>query len=292
MTEIIEFVHSPSCVFEYLKTVEPALFGPQALATIELAFKHGAYIAGGFARQVLQFGDSRELRPGACPGKAYGTLCQYLGSGDRIDTTRRFWRAERGDIDLFFPSRTALIAFNIEISDSKLLSNVYCASTTHSATELHCDSTTRVQIVSHKPAPIDELLNGFDIYNAMVAFNHEETVIPPQWHALEAEKMVHVHSWEKFNIILRINKYYRRHGMNKLSPKSSSEIALRAFEIVHQIRTNPLKVYLTNAPDMLTSLKRLLPSIDSDGLALLMTVYSNDEYGGPFAVLRKRGLQT
>jgi hypothetical protein len=252
---------------------------------LQLAFMHGAYVAGGFARLVASLMKSSKFDVN---DDSIYTLVSYLS----YDAHQR----QGADIDLFFPDEVALSEF-WKIYDVGANGIKSCCTRTMSfsaaARELIVNNRCRVQVIDRYVGEIKQQLSNFDIYNAMVAFNDHHMIIPKYWNDLEKEKVLHVSSWESPFIIGRISKWFRRHGYNKLSPKSITEIGDVTLELLKQLKVKPN----LNCPYPVTydrvcrQLKKFIPQMTNEKLLMLMPLYSVDGYNehhGPLTELRHR----
>lgn len=279
----IEFQRTPSRVFDALGQVKPRIIGQQTATALRLAFKHGAYVAGGFARIIAvhelgtETGDDRIRR--------------YLGVGQSIERNARLWKASKGDVDLFFPHLKALELFWADVALDPVLKGIPIhPMKSNACVELDCDKDTVVQVITSRTAPIEMMLSGFDLYNAMVAFNGEEFIEPVGWRALEEQRMVHVVNWTSPYVINRITKWFYKHHMKNLSPKTASEIGPYALEVVARLQKEPIVMPWGTMTyhSVVNKLKKFLPLLPNEELARLISTYPLTAYSGAFGVLQSR----
>lgn len=279
----IEFKRSPCRAFDALWQAKPWIIGQQATAILRLAFQRGAYVAGGFARVVAAY------EPGTEDGDS--RIRQYLGVGHKIERQRRFPKTGRGDVDVFFPSESSLASFLGDVALEPVLKGLPIHEmASGAAVEFDCDEVVVVQVITSRTAPIEEMLSGFDLYNAMVAFNGEEFIEPVGWRELEKQKMVHVSNWTSPYVINRITKWFYKHRMTTLSPKTSTEIGTYAIEIIAQLKKEPIAMPWGKMTfdSVVHKLKEFLPLLPNEELARLISVYPLTAYKGAFNVLRTR----
>lgn len=281
MGERVTLTRTPSDVFTMLCMPKRVLTAAVKLV-LQTAFDQGAYVCGGAARMVINSASSQE---------DIERLHMYVRPGP-IRNRGRFWRSDRGDVDLFFPSKPALTEFWRTINDHPRHQHVVerIRSISGSSVDMIVDSVI-VSVIEGFVGPVEDVLNRFDIYNAMVAFNHQEIIVPEGWHALEDEKMLHVANWTTPYVIHRINKWFWKHGMKKLSPKTASELGEQALQIMSRLSKEPIVMPwgTLTANSVVPKLKVLLPHLNNEELVKLVSIYPIDAYDGAFDILRRRG---
>lgn len=249
------------------------------LAMLEAAFRHGAYVAGGFAHVVADDVAKRRVH-------------EYLRVYERIDRSKQCWKGGRGDIDIFFQSSDGLDAFYAEImaNSAKYFTSSY-EPASRSCVELDCDDVVSVQVITKYIGPIENVLADFDIYNAMVAFNDKELILPVGWKELNEQRVLHVANWTSPYVIHRINKWFNKHCYRDLSPATALELGTQALEIMNRLKKEPIEMPWgkITADNVAHKLKRFLPRLTNDDLLMLLSVYPADVYNGAFTVLAHRG---
>lgn len=270
--------------------VSPALF-PIVLS----AFEHGAYVAGGFAEVVMKhfIGDIHDEQLEL-------DVATYLDVTRRIDRSKGWWRARRGDIDLFFQGETDMSTFLERVTSNDQLSDRCMGDTpTHAAVEFDCGSVL-VQAVKCNVGPIDQVLGGFDIHNAMVAFNDKETVSAQGWDDITRLKVLHVANWTSPFVISRLTKWLHKHKLTALSPKTALEIVPQSLALIDRLQKHPLPQMTPGTdsitPSLVTShLRMLLPHLSNSDLLVVSSLYSEetnnygDAFPNPLKLLSKRG---
>lgn len=280
----VTFNRQPCDIFARLANERPWILRSQAVEVMKLAFSHGAYVAGGFARVALK-------DPSISSEHAYDRIVSYLQSSESINRDRRHFHANRGDVDLFFPDDRSLKAFGVELNLTPSLAVIpRHQEPPRACFDLDCDDRVIVQVICGYLAPIEQQLRSFDLYNAMVAFNDKESIIPTEWAFLEEERMIHVVNWTSPYVINRICKWFYKHGMRKMTPKTADEIGGKALEIVVALRKEPVKMpwgTLTSG-NVVNRLHQFLPMLTNEELIKLMALYPPSVYNGAFHILRKR----
>lgn len=281
---------------------------PNTVELIRLAFNHGGYVAGGFARHVminLDKLDSRHNSPSEISSLT-SNLRGYLQNYRRVENS---WsHVNRGDIDIFFPHNNNLQQFLLARVDAHVSSVTMLEPKSNRAIDFVSDKDTLVNVITGFTFPKEEQLSRFDIVNAMVAFDDDEIVVAKDWQGYEEKKQLHVVNWESIFIVSRIAKWMRKHKLSTLSPTTASLVASRALDIIKElgdrdkawhttsitpgilgvVGSNVTKIPAYKSYAVLQSLKALLPMLSNEQLLLLSTVYGHDAYDGAFQVLRSR----
>lgn len=283
----IKFTRRPTDVFQRLVSERPRLLRSQAEELLRTAFKHNAYVAGGFARVVT----SAEGAPN--DEKRQDRLWRYLEQHDPIDRSNRWWKVGRGDIDLFFQNHADLAKFEHEVSRFPVFEKNRYPSPSGSCIEFDCDKCVCVQVVTRYVAPIEEQLKSFDIYNAMVAFNDKEMIMPHDWKDYEDSNTLHVVGWRSPFTVQRMRKWFWKHRYDKLSQETASELGIRALDIIARLKAQPLTTPFGEYKHdkVVYALKEFVPHMTNDELLMLTSLYPEDSYGfmTPFKILCDRG---
>lgn len=252
--------------------------GALACRIMQIAFTHGAHVAGGFARVVLT---PRPETP------------DPLGS---LTVVVEEYMRRNGDIDIFFPDAPALAAFWNDYEYDAVLRSAKLSRVTMPtgmAVEIALHGT-RIQVITRFVGPIEEQLRRFDIYNGMVAFNDKGGLVPTEWMALEEHKLLHVTNWSSIFVIHRLAKWQHKQGYLGLTPKTASEIGTVALDIIQKLKDKPHKNpwggELTHN-DVAAKLKRFLPHLTAEQLLLISSIQPIDAYDGAFGILRRRAMR-
>lgn len=287
-----EFSSDDSNPFKALR--RSGLLASGASKVIQIAFDHGAYVAGGFARQVISTAIDVEFvfKTPDC-----SRILRYLGHPNVLPNGQpnsTFWKAGCGDIDVFFPDVASLHRFWSDIERSLPNSNSVVrmsATATPNACELLCDGNVVVQIITGFYAPIEEQLKAFDFFNAMVAFNDKEAIVPEHWHELDKANVLHIVRCTSIFTPHRVNKWFRKHGYKHLTPASSAMLTAHVLELVSKLKQSPHVprngIAITDL-QIIGKMKYILPSLSNDDLLALVSFYPVDQYDSAFDLLRKR----
>lgn len=163
------------------------------LEGVSHALREGAWIAGGFARQLLL-------------DRAARAYFKPLGPS----------HIPSGDIDVFFNS----------VADAqRLIPTAACRSQAGFAKEVY--ETVKIQFVDDpgliKPT-IEETLSSFDIVNCRVAINHEWVIIPEGWRELEASKLLRIGRNDTPFLGSRLLKYLEHRGLEGITDDSYEQL--------------------------------------------------------------------
>lgn len=265
---------------------------------LKIAFSHDGFVAGGFAHLVTKYARMSVI-------DVELQASNYLGTAPL--RTNPLLNAGRGDIDVFFPNKEALGRFMNVVRDLAKASDIEIFQDYPGYfTEIFVEDKHRFQIV-HRTEPVIDTLNGFDIYNGMVAFDGKGALVPNDWHELILANMLHVYNWNTSPLIInRLSKWVRKHRYSKLSPKTAAEIGDVAMSCVATLREKPwkpqwapyskIKSDPVTADKVLLILRQFMPQMTNDQLLLLTSVYPIEERDGygdrvawnPFTILRQR----
>lgn len=272
---------------------------------MQLAFRHGAHCAGGFAVLVVR----HTLAP-ASVGDFSFDVAVHMNRGKQVlpGNTSSWAGAGKGDIDLFFPSTYAVNAFYADEEVFNLLG--MCAWSRTSLLGLAREhyfgqGTEKVQVIVKHVGDIEHQLSSFDIYNAAVAFNGYHMLTPPDWLRLEQARTLHVNRWNGFTV-QRVNKYMTRKGYTNLSSKTASEIYDRALEALKESAemkakgldvsvgalplTSPTRTFGATEPRKIAHrLRPYLSSFTNEQLLELSTLCPQGNYNEAFKTLIGRG---
>lgn len=261
---------------------------------LTLAFNHGGYVAGGFARELLT-----PMRTMSEDGEDYPLawrLQKYLKRETPIDRENPWWKALRGDIDVFFPTVASRSEFFKDVAIDGILAKIpMFDSLTKACKEFDCEDTS-VGVVMMCQGDIEDVLATFDIQNAMVAFDSEYVYRDSSWLDLETAKTFHVASWSTSTYaVARTFKWFSRRGYERFSHSTSREFPQRAMAEAEKLRAKPgLSEMDVHRLDyrLFYKLRNMLPLLSSEDVALLMNVIPTDNYGANIALktLTERGM--
>lgn len=280
-------------------TPDPAKYLSAASAhLLKVAFSYDGFVAGGFAHLVTKYARIPNI-------DVKQQVDHYLGTNPLNNDP--LFNAGRGDIDIFFPNKHALDCFMDMVRGAEKTGLLRIVQDYPGYfTEVFVDEKHRFQIV-HRTDSVTNTLNGFDIYNGMVAFDGFSSIIPNDWHALIHSNMLHVYNWHTSPLIInRLSKWVRKHRYSKLSPKTAAEIGDAALACVIALKEKPWKPQWAplskvksdpvTADKVLFILRQFMPHMTNDQLLLLTGVYPIEERDGygdrvawnPFTILRER----
>lgn len=280
---------------------------------LQFALDNGAYIAGGFARQTLvnlQYVEKSLVLPYDRKNHVRKMTRRYLGTDQKPPETVTPWAmGNKGDIDLFFERQADMERFREGLFKQRRVRAlsatpepiIIVTSMPDIFTELSVNRNARVQWVEKWIGPIAEILNGFDIFNAAVAFNGEHFIYPEGWEQLEELKMLHVFNWTSTSIVNRITKWFWKHHFSKLSPATADTLGTIAMDLISLFKEKESKgenVKTISGQKLSTyqivqRMRKFLPELSNEQLVMLTTIYpiGPDTYGAPvtpFTILRDR----
>lgn len=277
--EQFEFSRTPSDAFEMLKASyqsdkneERRLFDTTP-DLVSLAFSHGAYVAGGFARIMIS-ADNKSV--------------------DDLRDAIIEHRGLSGDIDLFFPNDEAINSFLGALKRDRNLRRAFNANVSPTGACINFqNSVSQLQVVKRYTGDIIDVLSSFDIYNGMVAFNDKEKIVPSGWDELDDAKLLHVANWGSDFTIARIVKWQMRHHLRGLTPKTSQELCENAFKVIEKLKKAPVELpwgpYTHHS--VMSRMKELLTFLSDQDLLLVSTLPLKDAYNRNVALkmLASRG---
>lgn len=257
---------------------EKRLFKPYVKTFIELAFSHGGFIAGGFARQVMTpMFDPRE------EAEDLGTVIHdYLGMGRNIERKNRWWKVGKSDIDIFFRTAKGRDSFFAAIlKDASLASIPIFDSKTLACKEFDCGDVS-IQVIVMCAGAVEDVLSSFDIENAMIAFDATHRYISSNWLELENTKTFHVANWSTCSYSAsRTFKWLQKRDYSQLSKETAKEFPWRAIKEVEEIKKkSDLSDYELGSLNWRLShkLKVMMPMLSSSDIVLLLGLMTFDNY--------------
>lgn len=276
----------------------------KVVATIDVAFDHGGYVAGGFARFM-----AGHLHPDMppvdedklCDGLVRNFMLHQHVSEELIKK-QPYWRCQASDIDIWFPDEQHLNDFFADERTMKQLgsSGVIETSSPEGAAREFVVHDARVQVITAYLGERHDRLSTFDIYNSMVAFNRDTLTVPQGWLDLESRKMLHVVNWDSPWTLRRVFKYLDRKGYTSVTPptaKSLTEHMALAMKCMAETkdpvewrRSAMYKRTGARSPRALFSrFKGAFPSFTNEQLLFLASLRPLDRYNHAFNLLRERG---
>jgi hypothetical protein len=202
-----------------LQCAQGAVLMPCTLRLLRVVFDHSGYIAGGFAAAVAR----SLLGMGKQPNDLYSNTRRHLGM-PRSHPTHMYQNAGCGDIDVWFPDQVSLDGF-MQDERVKSLSDdprIGRQTTKTGVYEFIIDGDARIQVITRYLRPMVEQLQGFDIYNSMLAMTDDQLLVPPEWEWLEQQRMIHVTTWSSPWTVNRVMKYFYRKGYQHLTPAAAN----------------------------------------------------------------------
>ena len=166
---------------------------------VRIALESGGFIAGGFARALLN----------------KQSISDYL--------TPSNYDLLPGDVDIFFKHKedaeraTALLGADIYPSQGG-----FAKEGSSRLSGLH-HLTFRVQLVDASDLifpTVEETLARFDFVNCQVALVGDYLIFPQEWHDLEKKKLLKIANIEAPFMGNRVNKYIKQRGYKGLVPES------------------------------------------------------------------------
>lgn len=268
---------------------------------LNVAFNHGGYVAGGFAvlvaRHFLGIIDDDMFE---------NCVMQHLHSHNQVTweiaERSKFADAGKSDIDVFFPTKKHMNVFFDVANDKNLVDSAsgswQVTSPSGKARNVMIKGCQKIQVITQYPATMDAQIAAFDIYNAAVAFNDKQLLVPDNFEYLERVNMLHVMKWN-FPTLIRVCKYLREKNYKAVSPKTCDEI----YELIIQNSNNfnrtdldPFKNFLTAYKTTLDvhmfqkQIYTIMPSMTTEQLLMLSSIFPEDrEYDlDARSILRKR----
>jgi hypothetical protein len=187
--------------------------------------KHGAFIAGGFARVVMA--DFERRGPEAIGG--------YLGTskGETFDQ----YKHDKNDIDVFFPDERTrnhcIRLFPFPMGSSHVSPGGNAVNVLHG-------KQTIVQVVTKFTSPVDQMLKRFDMTNGCVAFTKDKLHIVRGWEELEASKLLHVNHWNHIGTLRRVGSWMSKHGYTDLHPDSVPGFNAAMIALFERVSTDEI----------------------------------------------------
>jgi hypothetical protein len=161
---------------------------------IRVAFEHGAWIAGGFARAVFLckrmdqfFSSSGYIMP--------GDIDLFFDSQEAADAVITFYR-NMGNVDKSYGGNAAQTIYRLSQPVARI-SGI---------------NSISIQVVNNPTLilPIREQLDRFDFTNVCCAFRDEEFLAPPNLLELESSYLLDIKNSSSPFLAARIRKYMRR----------------------------------------------------------------------------------
>ena len=171
------------------------VLGKFNIEVVELAFRHGGYVAGGFGRCMKN-----------------GTLNPFM---------RAAMVANKADIDLFFRTQKDLNNYIADVEQRYQEAAKFEISKMNYAFNFNHKLVQGMRM-GNTPFPIqaigccfgepEHIIRGFDIHNCMVAFDAEKMWSTKTFDIYEREGVLGVSNWSSSSTYKRITKYMARHG--------------------------------------------------------------------------------
>lgn len=190
---------------------------------LDMAFKHGAYIAGGFANKVATVKNCGKYR-GDFDEDTMRELVLYTSYELRHPYA---YKVRGGDIDVWFRTKEGLDAFLLEFNGNFENSmKDRTPMTSGFGIEVKCwqhpDPTPEprknfqgqvVQIMTAVWGEPEEIMEKFDIYNAAVCITKDcQVLVPEGWEDLNSKGILHLQHFNEKYTFQRITKWVQKHG--------------------------------------------------------------------------------
>ena len=209
----IEFRHmAPVAIVEENESLwtrfkeTPKVLRSDVVATVERAFEHGGYVAGGCARWLRGDREITALKRGS-----------YVHEGGDIDLFFRTEEGWRAFVEPYIDNESHDQGPMIALSNGKLAANLtFCK---HGG---GYNGTPTVQAIRCSLGEPDHVIRTFDFVNSMVAFDQQRTWVADEWDRVEREKDLHVAWWGSRSIPFRVRKYVNKYGYKKLVNRSNA----------------------------------------------------------------------
>jgi hypothetical protein len=208
------------------------------------ALRGGGYVAGGFARAL-----------------AYGVLCggNNKAAWDRIDWYSQipgyakqhgapwsssapreavFWKANAGDIDLFFRDPQGATAM---ISALDCRPGIYGMGSSRAGYAMDYRVGSRaLQVITKVHGDPEDVIGTFDIANAKVVLEEGGIHYTMGWLQLEENRQLGIDIWNKPNLLWRVRKWARKHLYADLRPGDHAPYVEAVFSAMEAVNAGTL----------------------------------------------------
>lgn len=207
---IIESGGSPWAKFRS----DPRVLRPDVADTIERAFDHGGFVAGGCGRWLLSF-ESDTVTP-----LHRGTYVHEGGDIDIFFNDEAGWRAF---VEPYAENKTIADGPVLKMSDGKLAVNLTIGAKPDRERISHgWNEPPTIQAIRCVTGSPEEVLRSFDFHNSMVAFDRAKVWQAEDWKELETSKTLAVTWWGSRSAVFRVRKYINKYGYKHLKNTSSA----------------------------------------------------------------------
>lgn len=202
---------------------EQRIMYASSIQSLSTAIDCGGFVSGGFAcflaRALLH--DHVMTRE----TEAWKRLFAYVDSKPNFDE----FRAITGDVDVFFPTQTAAYAATSRVLEK----NVYPNTPTRGGYGREIRASNNVFQFIHKiHGEPEHVLGGFDIANAKVYLDRRGLHFTNRWNDLERKRFLAVDSWDKSNLLWRLNKWFRKHSYVDFSADDHEKFVDYVFRLL------------------------------------------------------------
>lgn len=254
---------------------------------LQMAFARGGYVAGGFARVVI---NQRDIQDKTADFEPYARIFDnYLNAGCVIatsDLNENRSKCDRGDIDIFFREEDGYRQFiNDLLLDDRFQGEKGTSvdwARSPRALNLVVNRTVLIQAVKSHFGPPEDVLGAFDIDNAKVAFDSTRTWMVEGWRSLERTSTLSCTLWKSVYTLWRVNKWIRRHGHSQLTRETSAAAVRFALDLHGRLSIDgPMTTAPNyNCDDVLTMVRRLVKNcmISDEQFLLLTAIAPDDDY--------------
>lgn len=267
---------------------------------LNIAFKHGGYIAGGFgiviARTEYDVKNSDIDDNSDYTSRVKYAIRNHIGLYNQKITKDPFSTAGHGDIDVWFSSSDQLSSFMSDPDRMKMWDDKFftCEPTiSDCALEHIVAGTTRIQVIKKFLLPMREQLSRFDIYNSMIGLTNTTLTIPEKWLELEQIRTLHVHDWRTSQwTINRLFKYMNKKNYRTVTNETANKIAdevvntlewfaankesMKERKNVDKFNLNKLQKTVVLSMPVLKLIRQFLPNMNNEKLMLMSALLDHE----------------
>ena len=222
-------------------------------------------------------------------------------------------RKRTSDIDVWFPTyedfnafthdcdalvrEGHVVVFKTHMVDNNLSLIEYMCSGGNSTTDFAHERQKAqvVQAIGFCTGTPEEVVDTFDIYNAMCYIIENVLYIPVEWEWLRAHNLAHIHRTDIKTLVRRIHKYVTRHNYHCGLTPSSQELFNTIIEkIVDDFIASGLECNgeVVTRRNFIGKFFCITDALSMENLTLLSSLLPHDhEYNEMFRALKSRHLQ-
>jgi len=190
----------------------------------------GAYIAGGFAREMYRFFIA--ARDGESKSSKISDAAKSWIENELLLQNANFSYAT-GDIDIFCKTTQDVHELNAQLRQHTVDSKPFV---TANATSYVLDGV-KIQVIHKLIGTPEDVIGSFDIANAMVAIEQDGTLTTTnEFHTAENEMAIHVVNWVDPPVTFsRVVKWMWHHRYNAMSPETAHMFVKTHVNLVENI---------------------------------------------------------